>query len=393
MHNKSSDVSIAAEVMDDNDCRALLRRTPSSDTFISKAGGHFWELRADDSKELHMKGCKLHRFTASEAQQCLKTKHILMAGDSLTRYQYLSLVYLLHHGRYPDRFGRSANCKHIDEKGNPTCTPKGESNIVMEGDFNNVGQQGLSGWPWYHAQVGGWNDGGEFDGRMECNCARGGRVCKNGSKTLPIGECGVENLLYYHENDDIVMSMVTETGWFDKPRPIVGFNWTHCGRSGSCRHTANKTLEAIDRAYRKRDYDWSQQFPDAVRPNGMLSKELPPVDISLYNRGIWNKLPVKGALELMPLLSNFTRERCFYKTTTGCGRTPPRLKHEKENLHDIVLESGCEWYDIGELTTDFSGLNNSLPDYKNHFWDSVHYQPWVYEELNNFLLHILCYDR
>jgi hypothetical protein len=29
-------------------------------------------------------------------------------------------------------------------------------------------------------------------------------------------------------------------------------------------------------------------------------------------------------------------------------------------------------------------------EYTNVFWDSVHYQPWVYEELNNVMLNVLC---
>lgn len=34
--------------------------------------------------------------------------------------------------------------------------------------------------------------------------------------------------------------------------------------------------------------------------------------------------------------------------------------------------------------------NAEMVEYNSIFWDSVHYMPWVYEELNNLLLNMLC---
>jgi hypothetical protein len=48
--------------------------------------------------------CKLKRPTAAEARRCLANKTLLFVGDSVMRYQYLSLANLLATGRYPQRY-------------------------------------------------------------------------------------------------------------------------------------------------------------------------------------------------------------------------------------------------------------------------------------------------
>ena len=49
--------------------------------------------------------CNLRRFSGWQARACLSNKHILFAGDSITRYQYLSLSHLLSRLEYPQQFG------------------------------------------------------------------------------------------------------------------------------------------------------------------------------------------------------------------------------------------------------------------------------------------------
>ena len=49
--------------------------------------------------------CNLRRFSWWQARACLSNKHIFFAGDSITRYQYLSLSYLLSRLEYPQQFG------------------------------------------------------------------------------------------------------------------------------------------------------------------------------------------------------------------------------------------------------------------------------------------------
>jgi len=55
----------------------------------------------------NLKSCKLHRYTAREARKCLQKRHLVLVGDSIVRLQYLSLMFFLHYGVYPDRSGNS----------------------------------------------------------------------------------------------------------------------------------------------------------------------------------------------------------------------------------------------------------------------------------------------
>lgn len=85
-----------------------------------------WSPKKDGSFQVNLpETCELKRFTGAEAQECLANQHLIMAGDSLSRYQFLDLAYLMEHGEYPPNFGRPAEnetCTHFDENGNPTCS-------------------------------------------------------------------------------------------------------------------------------------------------------------------------------------------------------------------------------------------------------------------------------
>jgi hypothetical protein len=48
--------------------------------------------------------CQLRRLTADEARQCLANRSLTFVGDSLSRYQYVSLAHFLSHGQYMQRY-------------------------------------------------------------------------------------------------------------------------------------------------------------------------------------------------------------------------------------------------------------------------------------------------
>ncbi len=54
--------------------------------------------------------CILKRFTKKSALQCLRNRHILLLGDSVTRYQYMSLASLLHRAYPRDIRGSGRVC-------------------------------------------------------------------------------------------------------------------------------------------------------------------------------------------------------------------------------------------------------------------------------------------
>ena len=66
--------------------------------------------------------CRLRRHSAEAARSCLSGKHIAFIGDSVTRYEYLSLVYFLSKKQYMERYGASAS---------------GEPSLVNEKDWDS----------------------------------------------------------------------------------------------------------------------------------------------------------------------------------------------------------------------------------------------------------------
>ena len=92
--------------------------------------------------------------------------------------------------------------------------------------------------------------------------------------------------------------------------------------------------------------------------------------------------------------------RCFYKSTTGCLRSLEDGigNHEFGAVRVATFDAGCEYMDAAHLTEEFSQFlyahppppRNVMSEHDTIFWDLVHYQPWVYEELNNLLLNVLC---
>lgn len=58
-------------------------------------------VRVTDQPELKLLSCKMHRFSSTEARACLAERPLILLGDSVTRFQYLSLSFFLDFGYFP----------------------------------------------------------------------------------------------------------------------------------------------------------------------------------------------------------------------------------------------------------------------------------------------------
>ena len=388
-------------------CKALMNQphSPYRDgQFLSRHTTPVtWHPRPDHSRALHHPLCRLHRYTAQEARQCLAGKHLFAAGDSLSRYQFLSLATFLHSGRYPPRFGRSRDgpCLHKDELGTAACSPPDQPNICMEGDWLGLPKDS---WLSIIQAIGGKN---LFDGHMEAAAIRKGG---------PDGIQGsVENYLYVSPPNDgdahpqrqkpVTLSFAMEIG---APDPIRGFNFTGCAFDGTCNYTDEHAEELIQQ-FKNGSFDFTQPFVDAIGPNGALRQVLPPVDYAFYNRGIWGALTdVEKTKNISTNMHDFVggdKGRCFFRTSTGVHFDATL---ERGHVRTAFFDAGCGFIDHAHLVADFNAmpyqsfwpaeqhLGNGVKGRINFderrtvFWDSVHFLPWVYEELNNLKLNILC---
>jgi len=390
-------------------CRSLMNapNSPVADgSFLTNRDStpNVWTLRADGSRQLNLPfTCQLHRYTASEARQCLAKRHVSFIGDSLTRYQFISLAYFIEKGKYPPRFGKEKNCTHFNEQGEATCSPSAEPNACMEGDWKDFQV--------YHRDLGGGIDGGTFNGRFQCLCAR-----KEDDQVADPAYVPVENFLYVSddvgasEGGKVILSFISELGWGSKPNPVRGWNFTDCAYKGTCRMTEKDNEHLIGRQ-RAKDFDWSAPLYQALNENSSTSSLhhiLPDVDIVMYNRGLRGMLTEDQVDTIMPLLHHFAggeRGRCFFKTTTASPDSKRGFRDEEmKTVRDATIQSGCGIFDASHLTKAFYGLRQMHPqppkqengklwnyrEWSSVFWDANHFTPWVYEELNNMFLNVLC---
>ena len=326
-------------------CEGLMRRplSPYADgQFLSRRSARVrWRLRSDTSRELELPDtCRMRRYSSSEARTCLKDRHVMFVGDSLSRYQYLSLAHLLERGTYPPRFRARENvpCRRIDEAtGMEACSKPDDPNVCAEGDWTNLG-----GWPAYQRSLGGGDDGGLFRGRMESHSTR---ECKDEG----------EHMMYVTARDDdddddddddggggggglstpsssggssrgngdgdaaadggwkgrTKLSYSMEFGWFDDGILSPGWKYTGCAYGGSCRYTRERYDDNIRRCDAG-DVDW--KYPSVVEAFGgddgggggggegrnatVFLEQHADVNHVFYNRGLWGKTNDEVAAQL-----------------------------------------------------------------------------------------------
>jgi hypothetical protein len=90
-------------------------------TYTLSAGvtGKFY-MDSDGHYSWEPDGCRLRRFTGDEARKCLSGRHVAFVGDSVTRYQYISLAFFLSKkvcgqtGRQSDRQADRQTARQTD---------------------------------------------------------------------------------------------------------------------------------------------------------------------------------------------------------------------------------------------------------------------------------------
>lgn len=342
-----------------------------------------WKKRSDGSGELTLPlTCHLKRYTAREAGWCLKNKSILFVGDSLTRYQFTALAFFFEHKKHQPRFVFSNSCTHVDELGNLACSTTDKSKLT-------------------YPQLGGGIDGGVFNGRMEAMAI---------NAPYKIRDKTTVRMQYVGSKTDggIKLNFAMEVGT-NQHHTFGGWNLTGCTYNASCRQMDNEYHRRFQRLTRD-DFDW--QFPsitDAFQSNGTVfyKQFLEGMNYAIYNRGIWGQIGLDKAKKMTKSLHRITRgqsedpsnrNRCFFKSTTAVApdaNAIAPIKNGKNELwergpiRNATYHSGCEYFDVFHLTEEFGNSERENKGW-DIFTDGIHYQPWVYEELNNILLNVLC---
>jgi hypothetical protein len=363
----------------------------SDGSFITKEKSQ-WYKRSDGSMEYRPNSCQLKRFEIHEARQCLNHQHLLFIGDSLSRFQYLSLIYFLENGSWLSHFRMDPNCTHLDDNKVPQCRRPGEPNL---NDPHNRNYKAL------HVGLGS----NYFNGNLECQCFRG-HV-----------ERSVENMFYESHIDsaNTRTSILKATYMSDNiVFPMKGWKRSHCSASSSCQMNLTHWFEFGEKKW---DYEF---FDDDPHLYDHLLNVIPDVNIALINRGLWTEIPTNATAMtiIFKKLSQMIAKnsgRCFWKGTTvpmepkmtellGYFPTADNFTLLERPIRHLSHRHMCESFDLSHVTSDFVDMLgtdyclknnatwNSRSRYKmtDVYIDRVHFQPWVYEEFNQILLNILC---
>lgn len=158
--------------------------------------------------------------------------------------------------------------------------------------------------------------------------------------------------------------------------------------NGTCRFSLEYGEELKTIAHR----DFAEILEDGLTDNGNVQKYVTDVDHVVYNRGIWGDIPLKRAEVLFPRLRKWASRSCIHKTTTrGKKAINKDAFFMRENrTRTQAKKSGCKVYHVHKLTEPFAALKKNETERGNFYWDVVHFQPYVYNELNVALLNMMC---
>ena len=121
--------------------------------------------KAQQSLRLHL-GDEVLRAQAAKVRHCLAGRSLLFVGDSITRYQYISLISLIETGRFPERCTR-------------THDPQAEASVVRERDWGTTRNDG---WPTFYRNV----SEVRLNGNEQCDCLA------IGAKRTPTGKTAAQ---------------------------------------------------------------------------------------------------------------------------------------------------------------------------------------------------------
>lgn len=300
-----------------------------------------WSKANGTADQLSVRGCSLRRMGHAEAKQCLAGKRLVFIGDSVTRYQYLTLLHFLDRGRWPAPLG-----------GDP-----GEPSVANERE-----------WPSWNDFLRGSN--ALFGGRELCDCYREEYDPLKG-QIKPPEEEKHENR-FYTTPDGIFVSHLTYTTFPNKLHGHFGFPPYPQGRQPCAPATCNSPE------------DWAHHLAEGLA--GPV-KDMRPTHLVL-NSGLWG---TSNKFEGWPAIAAAGRAavaaqggRAIWKTTTGSkGKFPTQPGHDAMAI-EHTQAAGWDLLDAFNITRPLTHMK------PRPMWDGRHFKALVYRELNLYLLNMIC---
>lgn len=308
-------------------------------------------------------GCATTALTPRNVNACLRGRHIVFFGDSLTRYQYISLALFLEYGTW-DHAGAAARPAEY-----------------------------VQGWGGYNGLSRGV--AARLRGHEICDCNRGARV--------------FETRYYYHPGLQVRLTFAWRTGTL----PML---WHHRGWIGErCQAAALERARAAlagrgepppasarcpqrgcapgacgADAHRGRSVAPRDDFAGAAR----LIRELRP-DAAVFNVGLWTKRYGRApALSRLVAMGEGVRRELgaaapllAWRTTTA--RQPGARWEAQPVIASTLAAAGWLVVDAGAATAKVRELARG-GRVKQFYYDNTHFRRFVYRGINELLLASLC---
>ncbi|KAI7840403.1 hypothetical protein COHA_005834 [Chlorella ohadii] len=318
---------------------------------LAGPGNVFWSALNGSVDQLSVRGCPLRRFSHAEAVQCLASKRLVFVGDSITRYQYLTLLHFLDRGEWP----------------HPTGNQPGQPSVANEHE-----------WASWNAFLRGTSR--LFGGRELCDCYREDLFeyfdprFRRFVTWKPPEDEKFENRHYRSGN--ISVSHFTFTTEPNTVHGHFGFPPYENGRK-PCKPAACRAAA-----------DWSYRLVDALRKPVAAMQ---PTHLVL-NSGLWGSSNAFGN----KTWQNIARAgrtavaaqqgRAIWRTTTASlGKNAAGRDHDKLALAHTTA-AGWGVLDAWAITSPLL----QLPPIVRPLWDPRHFTAVVYRELNQYLLNMIC---
>jgi hypothetical protein len=302
---------------------------------------------------------------AEDPRHCLRNQRIVMVGDSLMRYQYMSLVYWVEHGKPPP-----------DGVGGGTKDNQEKHSVCNEWSWPGVGMDGDGDWnTFFRGTTKKLND--------HCDCWH----------SQPISR--VENRYYHSEEFNISL---TYLWWYGLDASFRG-HWKD-GRMDTCEPGDCKDSLPFKWEYHPPEipFTFEQILVNTVKP-------LKPTAL-MINCGMWHEYCPIGFKEKVCPVGQYCPNKfdaAFAKKVAEAGReivapqngiaiwktttsTLPGQKHKPLQIlpeqRKTFEEAGWKIWDVGEFTRSYTHNKTLFRITKDGRQDHAHFHCIVHTAVN-----------
>ena len=306
-----------------------------------------WNVTSNNNHEWHhiiSNNSFSRKRTNLQAKDSLQHKRIVIIGDSVTRYQYMNLINFLHFNSW------------ISER--PWIEWEHEW-IKHDGIVNGSDGRLLGDWQEYFVGTSARFGGAEF-----CDCSR-----------LAVPGVLKENRHYHDSRHNLSISFFL---WFPPTFPVQVLPVP------SARDFYSLRSEPWSRGCSSLNASFTSTFGNI---NLFLTEFIKPLvpDYVIINQGFWEYPSIhnstSGLQDFVAALKASSR-KAIWKTTTATHQCGGETAPENSTFLTFLKSSGIDVYDAFSFTKGVSIKSDA-------YFDGVHFQPFVYRELNKRLLEMI----